>query len=127
MGVYIKDMEMPMSCFKCPLRRRDGMDIVCPVAHERFSIADVNILRYRLDNCPLVPVPPCGRLVDVDALLAQHYGRFGVIDEVAREAIKNAHTIIPADYEPNMDEAMAEFAQYCEMYEPTYDPETGAM
>ena len=58
MGIYIKGMEMPKSCYSCPLRRRDGMDIVCPVAHERFSVADVNILEYRFDNCPLVPVPP---------------------------------------------------------------------
>lgn len=40
------------------------MDLVCPIAHERFSIADVNILEYRLDNCPLAPVPPHGDLVD---------------------------------------------------------------
>ncbi len=68
MGVYIKGMEMPKSCYKCDMRRRDGMDIVCPIAHERFSIADVNILEYRLDNCPLVPVPPHGRLGDLDEL-----------------------------------------------------------
>ena len=67
-GVYIKGMEMPTSCYKCPLRRRDGMDIVCPVAHERFSVADVNILEYRLDNCPLVPVQPHGDLIDRDKL-----------------------------------------------------------
>lgn len=63
MGVYI-DMEMPTSCYKCPMRRRHGMDLVCPIVHERFSIADINILEYRLDNCPLVPVPPHGDLVD---------------------------------------------------------------
>lgn len=59
-GVYIKGMEMPTNCYKCDMRRRDGMDIVCPIAHERFSVADVNILEYRLKNCPLVPVPPHG-------------------------------------------------------------------
>jgi hypothetical protein len=69
MGVYIKGMEMPTSCYKCPLRRRDGMDIVCPVAHERFSVADVNIFDYRLDNCLLVPVPPHGELCDKTALV----------------------------------------------------------
>jgi hypothetical protein len=68
MSILIKGMEMPKSCYKCPMRRRDGMDIVCPVAHERFSVADVNILDYRLDRCPLVPVPPHGRLIDADAL-----------------------------------------------------------
>lgn len=64
MGVYVIGMEMPKSCYKCPLRRRNGMDIVCPVAHERFSVADINILNYRLDNCPLVEIPPHGDLID---------------------------------------------------------------
>ena len=64
MSVLIKGMEMPTSCYKCPMRRRDGMDIVCPVAHERFSVADVNILEYRLDNCPLVSIPSHGDLID---------------------------------------------------------------
>lgn len=68
MSVYIKGMEMPKSCYKCYLRQRNGMDFVCPVTHERFSITDVNILEYRLDRCPLVPVPEHGRLVDADAL-----------------------------------------------------------
>ena len=67
-GIYIEGLEMPKSCYKCPMKRRNGMDIVCPVAHERFSVADVNILDYRLDNCPLIPVPPHGRLIDADAL-----------------------------------------------------------
>lgn len=61
MSILINGMEMPKACYSCPLRRRDGMDIVCPVAHERFSVADVNILEYRLDNCPLIPVPPHGQ------------------------------------------------------------------
>jgi hypothetical protein len=64
MGVYIRGMEMPTSCYKCPLKRRDGMDIVCPVAHERFSVADVNILEYRLSNCPIASVPPHGDLIE---------------------------------------------------------------
>ena len=71
MGIYIKGIEMPTSCYKCPLRRRDGMDIVCPVVHERFSVADVNILEYRLNNCPFVSVPPHGRLVDADRLMQE--------------------------------------------------------
>ena len=111
MGVYINGMEMPSSCYKCPLRRRDGMDIVCPVAHERFSVADVNILEYRLDNCPLVPAPPHGRLIDADALRAKQqedadlfqgstaYGDKCRRDEAMNAVanIVNAPTIIPAE------------------------------
>ena len=102
MSILIKDMEMPKSCYKCPLRRRDGMDIVCPVAHERFSVADVNILDYRLVNCPLVPVPPHGRLIDADRLLSVRMKRtyyhlpngdtaIPIID------VENAPTIIEAE------------------------------
>lgn len=40
-----------------------------------------------------------GDLIDRDALLKKHYGRYGAIDEVAREAIKNEPTIIPANME----------------------------
>ena len=65
-GIYVKGMEMPTSCYKCYLRQRNGMDIVCPVTHEQFSVADINILEYRLDSCPLVPVPPHGKLIDAD-------------------------------------------------------------
>ena len=65
MAILIKSMEMPKSCYSCPLRKRNGIDIVCPVAQERFSVADVNILFYRLDSCPLVEIPePHGDLID---------------------------------------------------------------
>ena len=94
MSVLIKGMEMPKSCYKCPLRRRDGMDIVCPVAHERFSVADVNILNYRLDNCPLVPVPQHGRLIDADILVAKCDDPYWC---VWLSDIDDAPTVIPAE------------------------------
>ncbi len=70
MSVYIKGMEMPKSCYDCPLRKRIGLNIICPISREEFAVADVNILFYRLGNCPLVPVPPHGRLIDADANIA---------------------------------------------------------
>ena len=99
MSILIKGMDMPTSCYKCQIRQRDGMDIVCPVAHERFSVTDVNILGYRLDNCPLVPVPPHGDLIDRDSLMKGEgryiisFGKEG-IDVVE---INRAPTIIPAE------------------------------
>ena len=76
------------------------MDIVCPITHERFSSADVNILYYRLDNCPLVPVPPHGDLIDRDALerhtVTEWFcGRKRV--NVPWKAVSDAPTIIPAE------------------------------
>ena len=81
--ILIKGMEMPKDGTMIFAIRPDGMveDVMgCYVGKT-------------------VPVQKHGRLIDADALLAQHYGRFGMIDEVAREAIKNAPTIIPADKE----------------------------
>lgn len=101
MGVYVKGMEMPKSCYKCDMRRRDGMDIVCPIAHERFSVADVNILEYRLDSCPLVPVPPHGKLGDLDALAGYIHQQEDWLSEAAIHAfcgiLCKMPTIIPAD------------------------------
>ena len=107
--LLIRGVEMPKSCYKCDMRRRDGMDIVCPVAHERFSVNDVNILEYRLDNCPLFPVPAHGRLIDAlyirDTIIQKwmdkagdsHMYKCGMED--AYEVIRNAPTIIPASEE----------------------------
>jgi len=55
--VIIKGMEMPESCYSCHLRKRNGMEITCPVLRKSFSVADVNILHYRLKDCPLRPAP----------------------------------------------------------------------
>jgi len=56
MGVYIKGVEMPKSCGNC--------------------FYDTRCDNWRLrnwgapppDDCPLVPVPPHGRLIDGDAM-----------------------------------------------------------
>lgn len=88
--ILIKGMEMPTSCGYCPLRHEARGGDEC------YLGASLTEYQKRPDDCPLIPVQPHGDLIERDALLAQHYGRFGAIDEVAREAIKNAPTIIPA-------------------------------
>lgn len=84
MGIYIKGMEMPTGNDELRLIIRSNGQVI--ISHETYY-----------EEAEAVPVPPYGRLIDADALLAKHYGRFGTIDEVAREAIKNAPTIIPAE------------------------------
>ena len=56
MGVYIKGMEMPKSCGNC------FFDSHCDNWRLRNWGAPPP------DDCPLVPVPPHGRLIDADAL-----------------------------------------------------------
>lgn len=65
MSILIKGMEMPKKCWRCCLSQlyeNPREMLVCKVTHEE-------VLRYNIDsNCPLVPVPPHGRLIDADAL-----------------------------------------------------------
>lgn len=61
MGVYIKGMKMPKDCIFCPMFR--GAWTMCAVLNKTMSA------RGRPEDCPLVPVPPHGRLIDADALM----------------------------------------------------------
>ena len=56
MGVYIKGMEMPTDCIFCPMFR--GAWTMCSVLNKTTGV------RGRPDDCPLVPVPDHGRLID---------------------------------------------------------------
>lgn len=65
MGVYIK-MEMPENCALCPVWDAGN----CLVATEAV------ICEYtkRPFDCPLVPVPPHGRLIDADDFIKRIEG-----------------------------------------------------
>ena len=100
MGVYIKGMEMPKSCMLCPL----CVEEADPANGEMCMVTGALMppcTRERLDNCPLVPVPPHGRLIDADALLKKCER---VVTEYAtreyafsQSAIENAPTILEAE------------------------------
>jgi len=68
MSILIKGMEMPTSCFYCPMREWyiiHGEKITsCRVAKMLITNED-----ERPSFCPIVPVPPHGRLIDADALM----------------------------------------------------------
>lgn len=72
MGVYIKGMEMPASCFACPFRIKvDPDNIMCIVTREVFEETFVGTIETRnRGNCPLVPASPHGALMDRDDLFA---------------------------------------------------------
>lgn len=67
-GIYIKGMEMPNGCAFCKIKRRNGGKMVCPLCNEEWDIRDPMSADFRMDLCPLTPVPPHGRLIDADAL-----------------------------------------------------------
>ena len=73
MSVLIRGMEMPKNCSGCPLNY-DQM--ACKVTGTRWW-SDTMVLmgfdsdKERLYDCPLVEIPPHGRLGDLDALQKQ--------------------------------------------------------
>lgn len=62
MGLYIKGMEMPTRCEDCFCFRHNA-----EYDYAYCNISSVNVLGHgnaRLNNCPLVPVPPHGDLIE---------------------------------------------------------------
>ena len=63
MGVYIKGMEMPTSCWDCYFQDCGNCVLNAHKVVDKCIIED-----NRDDDCPLFPVPEHGRLIDKDAL-----------------------------------------------------------
>ena len=77
MSVLIKGMEMPKSCSVCPMLEGDRMDGLCHAASKWldddehwtwYVYPEGDVDDSKPCNCPLVEVPPHGRLIDVNAL-----------------------------------------------------------
>lgn len=67
MSVYIPGMEMPKGCAFCKISRRNGKKMICPFIWKcEGDIHDPMSADHRLDDCPLIPVPEHGRLIDAD-------------------------------------------------------------
>ena len=112
MGVYI-NMDMPTRCGDCPM----GDALCCslmpgvPALWKEYTQAIRTNRRHK--ECPLVPVPPHGRLGDLNALAQQieherfhhtHTDSLTARHHVAEyghflKAIFDAPTIIPASEE----------------------------
>lgn len=96
MSILIKGMEMPKECWKCPLLG----NLSCNYKKELIP------LEGKRNDCPLVEVPPHGRLIDADALLKTdrnvygiNGGAIGVRHNFYDEEILNAPTIIESEGE----------------------------
>lgn len=67
MSVFIKNMRIPTSCSVCAFCGYYGKgDHVCDITGK--DVVYELSLEKRLDDCPLVELPPHGRLIDADAL-----------------------------------------------------------
>lgn len=96
MSILIKDMKMPTRCEYCP----------CFYSEYNVCNAIVGLLvdgkATPPSDCPLVPVPPHGRLIDADALKVKFTktdanGINLELDRYALKCIDNAPTIIEAE------------------------------
>ena len=108
MSILIKGMEMPDRCFACPLCDVDGDGgVLCAISHGSYiEYKDVDediAIDHRPDDCPLIEVPPHGRLIDADALSQIHWN-YAYKDNhnygfhiTAKAWIDAAPTIIPAE------------------------------
>lgn len=102
MGIYLPNMEMPKSCCECILAKLSptGETLIC-----NYNLPTVPWDETPFD-CPLVPVPPHGRLIDADALANKHRtmayedgGRKYSFHASAKAWVEEAPTIIPAQTE----------------------------
>lgn len=96
MGIFIRGMEMPTNCESCPCKTADAFGGLGCQATGYISLRKAN--QDRPDSCPLVPVPPHGRLIDADALPSkdvydQNWREYGY----SQYAIDATPTIIPAE------------------------------
>lgn len=107
-GIYIKGMEMPRAC----VWREDGHLRTCPLYDIDGYCGAINSEACHKEeephpDCPLIPAPDHGRLVDADALDASvlqagfSYAitrrKLRYTPGEVRQKIANAPTIIPAE------------------------------
>ena len=107
MSVYIKGMEMQTDCGHCPLNRLNteygGLVYECIITGHYLDDGYEGTI---MSNCPLIPVPDHGRLIDADALYENCIptgwdgkSRSDYVCAITGYQIKQAPTIIPADKE----------------------------
>lgn len=110
MSVIIKCMEMPQSCGECGFVQKGSQEF-CGLLLPEIKYSDNWSIRP--DHCPLIELPPHGRLIDADALMETFRerkrptlsdGEDGSKERVryldfisTLQAIKDAPTIIAAE------------------------------
>ena len=102
MSIIIKGMEMPKSCGDCPFGRdEDAQYYACDLSE--WSVINPNGEELR-DDCPLVELPPHGRLIDADA-----YGKD--LRETIDECFKWAEEVKEGEMYARVSQSLATFVE----------------
>ena len=95
MSVIVKNMEMPKNCKDCPFSDHEAWCLIPGSWRERYYCPDDE----RSEYCPLIELPPHGRLIDIKSVedgkfvtVGNDYQRWwnGALESV----IDNAPTVI---------------------------------
>lgn len=106
MSVLIKGMGMPKDCPFCPMSHWNKMDKLtgCDAVSGKRYIPEGDYLYWnsegRPDWCPLIEIPPHGRLIEADKLMdkVRRYGGGGLwSEEELYFTVKDMPTIIEAE------------------------------
>ena len=100
MSVIVKNMEMPKNCRTCPMLFDGHSYRWCNITGESLGIEETD--NGRDEYCPLIELPPHGRLGDLDELKTA----FPICDNSmdikiasVRATINHAPTVIEAEGE----------------------------
>ena len=92
MGIYVPFLKkMPSRCEFCPLIGGTGCR-----ARNPYYMDETGITRPK--NCPLVELPPHGRLIDADALAKSIKDQIELIKQFRNEELDRVAQIIEAGY-----------------------------
>ena len=113
-GIYIPHKNLPENCFQCPAHEwfdfgGENHGYQCQSLRTTKCISNCEARRKRRDNCPILPIPSHGDLIDRDALLKEvdricdRYDA-GAISEITclnmlLDIFRSAKTIILGDKE----------------------------
>ena len=105
MSILIRGMEMPTGCDTCPFEHFG--DCYGGKAKRIMDIDEEVALGVRHKRCPLIPVPPHGRLIDADALcmkLKMMYAQaFGDGNSAYHSAYRSLEKVV--EHEPTVIDA----------------------
>ena len=85
MGIYIPGMEMPDNCGDCNMPME-----WC----NKWIGVEVG---KRSDDCPLIPIPPHGRLIDADAFEKHIKYYWFEYDRWIADEVENCPTVLEAE------------------------------